>query len=302
MSQGRALVLGGSGFLGSHVADALSEAGYQVIIFDRQKSRYLQADQEMVVGNLLDEEHLASVAKGCDYILNFAGLADIDEAKDKPVETAQLNVLGNVNALEAALKARVKRFVFASSVYVFSESGSFYRASKQSAERFVEAYQERYGLDYTILRYGSLYGRRADARNGIYRLLKQACEKGAIAYHGSPDAMREYIHVSDAAKLTLDTLQDKFANRHIVLTGQERLTVKNLMKMIAEMFPKNIELNFDRKREYAHYEMTPYSFNPKVGHKLVSNDHVDLGQGLLDCFAELHEHSFEETAIEIEDA
>jgi UDP-glucose 4-epimerase len=89
-----------------------------------------------------------------------------------------------------------KRFVFASTVYVYSESGSFYRASKQAAERFVEAYYERYGLPFSVLRYGSLYGRRADQRNGIYRLLKQALEQRTIAYEGSAEAMREYIHVS----------------------------------------------------------------------------------------------------------
>jgi UDP-glucose 4-epimerase len=283
------IVYGGSGFLGSHVADALSEAGYQVVIFDRVYSPYLRSDQEMIQGDLLDESSVNSAATGCQYVYNFAGMADIDEARNRPVDTVKLNILGNVHVLEAARLAGAKRFIFASSVYVYSEAGSFYRASKQASERFVEAYQERYGLSYTILRYGSLYGRRADMRNGIFRLLRQALVERRIVYRGSGDAMREYIHVMDAARLSVKILASEYENRHLILTGQERMAVKNLMTMIAEMIPGGAEIDFSEMPAYAHYVMTPYAFNPRLGHKVIATDHVDLGQGLLDCLAELHE-------------
>lgn len=285
------VVYGGSGFLGSHVADALSDTGYQVRLFDRVASPYLRSDQEMVVGDLLDAVAVAQAAEGCAYAYNFAGIADIDAAKDRPLDTANANIVGNINALEAARLAGVRRFVFASTVYVYSEAGSFYRASKQAAERFVEAYQERYGLAYSVLRYGSLYGRRADRRNGIYRLLTQALEQHAIKYQGSADAMREYIHVRDAARLSVQILADEYANRHMILTGQERMPVKNLMQMVSEMIPGGVQMSFGGKQDEGHYVMTPYAFHPKVGHKLVANDYVDLGQGLLDCLAELHEQN-----------
>lgn len=290
MSKDLVVVYGGSGFLGSHVADALSDAGYRVRIFDLVHSPYLRPDQEMVMGDLMDEPAVIRAAEGCRYAYNFAGIADINDAKDRPTETAALNIVGNVHALEAARRVGVQRFVFASSVYVYSESGSFYRASKQSAERFVEAYHERYGLNYTILRYGSLYGRRADQRNGIYRLLKQALEKKSIQYEGSLDSMREYIHVTDAARLSVQVLAETYANRHIILTGHERMAVKNLLHMIAEMIPGGVNIKASDRQTYGHYTMTPYAFHPKVGHKLVALDYVDLGQGLLDCLAELHEH------------
>jgi UDP-glucose 4-epimerase len=285
----RALVLGGSGFLGSHVADALSEAGIRARVFDRRPSPYLRAGQEMVVGDLMDFAAVKRAARGCDYVYNFAGLSDIGAAMARPLDTASLNVLGNTHALEAARLARAKRFVFASTVYVYSESGSFYRASKQAAERFVEAYQERYGLAFSILRYGSLYGRRADERNGIFRFLRQALTKKRIVYEGSSDAMREYIHVTDAARLSVQVLEPAYANRHLVLTGHERMAVKNLMRMISEMLPERVKITYGGKRDEGHYVMTPYAFHPKVGHKLVASDYVDLGQGLLDCMAEIHE-------------
>lgn len=296
MTRDTALVLGGSGFLGSHVADALSDAGYGVRIFDRRPSRYLNRDQEMVIGDLLDADAVQQAAQGCACVYNFAGIADIDDAKQRPLETAQVNVIGNINALEAARTAGARRFVLASTVYVYSEAGSFYRASKQSAERFVETYQARYGLPFSIVRYGSLYGRRADERNGIFRFLRQALVEKRIDYPGSEEAMREYIHVTDAAKLSVQILEDRYVNRHLILTGQERMAVKNLMQMICEMLPGAVEVRYGNSHDDGHYVMTPYAFHPKIGHKLVANDYVDLGQGLLDCLAAVNEQASETTA------
>ena len=300
MNGKRALVLGGSGFLGSHVADALTEAGYRVRLFDLVRSPYLRAGQEMVVGDLMDRQAVAKAAVGCDYVYNFAGIADIDDAKDRPVDTAAFNVVGNVHALEAARLSGAKRFIFASSVYVYAETGSFYRASKQSAERFVEAYHERYRLPYTILRYGSLYGRRADERNGIFRLLKQALEKKSVTYSGSGEAMREYIHVTDAAKLSVKVLEQEYENRHLILSGHERMSVKTLMKMISEMVPGGVEIKFGNETSEGHYDITPYAFHPKVGHKLVANDYVELGQGILDCLADIHERGHKDLHKHVE--
>lgn len=283
------LVLGGSGFLGSHVADALADAGFRVRVFDLKPSAYLRAGQKMIIGDLMDLAAVKRAAAGCRYVYNFAGIANIDDAKERPLDTATQNVIGNLHALEAARAAGVKRFVFASTVYVYSESGSFYRASKQASEQFVEAYRERYGLPFSILRYGSLYGRRADERNGIFRFLKQALRERRVVYGGSKDAMREYIHVTDAARLSVQILDEKYANRHLILTGQERMAVKHLMRMISEMMPGGIQVRYENRHDDGHYVMTPYAFHPKLGHKLVTNDYVDLGQGLLDCLAGIRE-------------
>ncbi|AKH38953.1 MULTISPECIES: NAD-dependent epimerase/dehydratase family protein [Nitrosomonas] len=285
-----AVVFGASGFLGSHVADALSEAGYRVRLFDRSPSPYQRPDQEMIVGDLMDIEQVIEAAKGAAAVYNFAAIADIDEAHDKPLATATINVLGNMHVLEAARSVGARRFIFASSVYVYSESGSFYRASKQAAERFTETYHERYGLEYTILRYGSLYGRRSDLRNGIYRMLHEAVQKHTITYHGSGNAMREYIHVEDAARMSVQVLAPEFANRHLILTGQEKLRIRDVMTMISEIMPWSVQLHFEEANAVHHYEITPYAFQPRIGRKLVLNEHVDLGQGLLDCLREIHQH------------
>lgn len=287
MTGEKIVVYGGSGFLGSHVADALSMDGYQVVVFDAQTSPYLRDDQEMVIGDITDLDQATDAAKGALALYNFAAVADIDEAHNEPIRTAEVNVLGAVTLLEAARLAGVKRYVFASSVYVFSESGSFYRASKQAAERFVETFHSRHGLDYTILRYGSLYGPRADSHNGMFRMLQQAISNKCITYGGNGDAMREYIHVTDAARLSVQILQQKYANRHLVLTGTERMRVRDVMQMIAEILPDKVELEFASGNPISHYTMTPYAYQPNIGHKLVGTDFVDLGQGLLECISQL---------------
>lgn len=282
------IVFGASGFLGSHVADALSASGYTVRLFDRSPSPHLRKDQEMIIGDIMDLQQVIDAVKGADIVYNFAAIADIDEAHNKPVATAAINVLGNTHVLEAAHLANVRRFVFASSVYVYSESGSFYRASKQAAERFTETYHDRYGLEYNILRYGSLYGRRSDRRNGIYRMLHEAIMHRTITYRGSGNAMREYIHVEDAARMSVQILAPEYANRHLILTGQEKLRIRDVMTMISEIIPWPITLHFDEANAVHHYEITPYAFQPRIGRKLVLNEHVDLGQGLLDCIREIH--------------
>jgi len=285
-----AVVFGGSGFLGSHVADALLEAGYGVRICDLVHSPYLQPGQEMVRCDILDRDAMREAVRGADFVYNFAGMADVDEARDKPIEAIRLNVLGNAHILDACrYEKNIKRYVFASTVYVYSEKGSFYRAGKQASERIIEAYHERYGLAYTILRYGSLYGRRADARNGIYRILHSALVDGEITYSGTGEEQREYIHVHDAAESSVKILAPEYAGRHVILTGPYPYKVRDLMEMVREMLGKKPKVKFLNKLLESHYTITPYAFLPRIGKKLVPGTHIDMGQGLLDCLAEMHE-------------
>ncbi len=284
-------VFGGSGFLGSHVADQLSEAGHEVCIFDCVDSPWLSNGQEMILGDLLDEKKIMDVAEGCDVIYNFAGISDLNEAIDKPIETVKINVVGNVLLLEACKRAKVKRYIFASSVYVYSRHGGFYRCSKQSAEHFVEEFQQRYGLNYTILRYGSLYGPRSDHRNGLWRIVNHALETGKVCYAGSPESMREYIHVEDAARASVTALNEDFCNQHVVLTGHEPIRVYDLLKMIEEILGKSNSVEFIEAKNEGHYDRTPYAYQPKVGRKFVPQMHVDLGQGLLQLIYDIKQQS-----------
>lgn len=284
------IIFGGSGFLGSHVADALSNAGHKVTIYDIRKSDYLRQNQQMVIGDILDGKKVDESVKGKDIIYNFAGIADIDEASKKPLETVKYNILGNTILLESAIRHKVKRFVYASTVYVFSDSGSFYRCSKAACENYIDVYRKQHGLDYTILRYGTLYGTRADERNSVCRFITQAMREKKITYPGDGSEIREYINVLDAAKASVEILSDEFRNEHVIFTGHYPMKVKELFIMIKEMLRDDIEFEFvpqTTNDPMGHYAITPYTFIPKVGKKYVKHYYTDMGQGLLLCMQEV---------------
>ena len=283
----KTLVIGGSGFLGSHVCDKLSEVGHQVRILDRVPSPWLRTEHKMIIGDLLDDDKLAEAVNGCNVVYNFASLCDLEEAQHQPLETARINVLGNVLVMEACRQANVQRYIYASTLYVYSREGGFYRCSKQSAEHYVEQYQLSYGLDYTILRYGSLYGPRSDHRNGLWRIVKHALETESVYYEGSPETLREYIHVEDAARASVDVIGEEFRNQHIILTGVEKMRVYDLLKMLAEIMDLPDSVEFGKSDLAGHYVRTPYAYQPKMGRKFIPNMHVDLGQGLLALIEEV---------------
>ena len=91
----KVIVFGGSGFLGSHVADKLIENDYDVTIFDKIKSKYLLTSQKMIVGDVLNPEEVNEAIIDKDIVYNFAGLADIEESKKDPIGTVKQNILGN---------------------------------------------------------------------------------------------------------------------------------------------------------------------------------------------------------------
>lgn len=281
-------VFGGSGFLGSHICDKLSDAGHQVTIVDIVPSPWLRPDQRMIVGSILDEAIVAEAVAGADMVFNYAGIADIGEASSKPVETARINVMGNVIALEACRKAGTQRYIFASSLYVYGKSGGFYRCSKQACEIYIENYQAMYNLSYTILRYGSLYGPRADRRNAIERFVHEALTTGKIRYYGAPTALREYVHVDDASTATLAILAPEFKNQNIIISGNQPMRVGDLFRMIGEMLGKELVIEYENDPNSGHYQITPYAFMPKIGRKLIPPLTVDLGQGILRVMEEEH--------------
>lgn len=283
----KVIIIGGAGFLGSHVADELSHAGHKVTIYDRLPSKWIAENQQMIVGDLLDESSLGKAIEGNEAVYNFAGISDLNHALNKPLETVSLNIYGNVLALDLSRRLGVKRFMYASSLYVYSREGGFYRCSKQSAEHYIEEYQKIYELDYTIMRYGSIYGPRSNSENGLFRIIKSALELGKISYQGSPEAMREYIHVIDAARASVAALKDEFKNQSLVLTGQQSIKIKDLLMMVAEILGNPEPINFIEGAYEGHYIRTPYAYQPKLGRVYNLPLHVDLGEGLIELIEDI---------------
>ncbi|MBF0301234.1 MAG: NAD(P)-dependent oxidoreductase [Oligoflexia bacterium] len=210
------------------------------------------------------------------------------EAAENPIETIKSNVLSTAYILEACRKNKVKRFIYASTIYVYSEQGSFYRSSKQSAELFIENYQQIYGVDYTVLRYGSLYGKRANKFNFIRQAIHQAITEKKIMRLGDGEEIRDYINVLDAARASVDILEEEYVNKYIMVTGMQTIKVKDLLNMIKEILQGSVEIQYmNAKSDNTHYQITPYSYRPKVAMKYIPKYFYDLGQGILDCIYEV---------------
>ena len=96
----KAIVFGGSGFMGSHVVDCLSDIGFETTIFDINYSPWLKDGQNMIVGSIQDSEKVCKAIEGMDYVYNFAALADLNKALDNPIGSVDINILGNLNILE----------------------------------------------------------------------------------------------------------------------------------------------------------------------------------------------------------
>ncbi len=200
------------------------------------------------------------------------------------------NVIGNVNILEAVRETSLERFVYASSAYAFSNKGSFCGTSKLTSEKIIEEYAIRFGLPYSIIRYGSLYGQRAGEHNGIYRFLRQALKTKRIVHNGNGEEVREYIHAADAATLSVNIVEDdEFINKHAILTGVEKLRQRDVLRMIQGILNNEIEITFAGEPWEGHYEVTPYSYHPNIARKLVLSSFIDLGQGLVSCIKQVDE-------------
>jgi UDP-glucose 4-epimerase len=286
----RVLVTGGAGFLGSHLVDALAAAGHSVTVLDRQPSRFLPRGAQFACAELSDRAALAAAVAGQDAVYHLAGFADLNQAKTRPLDTVHANILGTVHLLEAMRAEHVARFLFASTAYVYSREGGFYRCSKQACESYIEEYARTFGLRYTVIRYGSVYGPRADASNGVYRLLRTAMVEGRLAYSGAPDDIREYIHVEDAAKLSVEVLDAAFEGQHVTLTGASPTRAADLFKMFQEILGTRIEVDYRHAEGpgSGHYAVTPYAYTPRPGRKLVTTHYVDMGQGLLRMIEDIH--------------
>lgn len=293
----KAIVFGGSGFLGSHVADSLTNSGIQTTIFDISPSPYLSEEQLFIKGDIIDAAAVQKAIQGMDYVYHLAGEADIDSAFLNPKKALELNIQGTINILEACRQMNVERLIFASTIYVYSDAGGIYRASKQSCELIIEEYQKSFGVNYTILRYGSVYGPRADERNFIYKIIKQALITKRIFLEYGEEEKRDFVHVLDAAKMSVDVLQPEYVNSHVILTGYQSITRGELLKMLKEILGGGLQINFRDKlvdRVHGHYRLTPYIFKPTLSKKIVPKNYIELGQGLLSCIEEIYEKNISE--------
>ena len=120
--------------------------------------------------------------------------------------------------------------------------------------------------------------------------VRQVVKEGRLKYDGTGRERREYVHVQDAARLSVEVLDEQYKNQAITITGTQVLNSNELIEMIFEIAgsQKIIDYVETDKRTY-HYSMTPYRYTPKQSRKLVPQEFIDLGQGILEIVEEVHQ-------------
>ena len=245
----RVLVTGGSGFIGSHVVDRLQARGHQPRIFDLRPSPHHEG-VETVLGDLCDPHAVRRALEGCDAVVHLAAIADVDEVKRDPVEADRVNVRGTHTLLEGARELGVSRFVYASTIWVYGDAHGpeaidedaplphprhFYTATKIAGEMYATAYNELYGLEYTILRFGIPYGPRSRPTAVVAAFTAKALSGQPLTIAGDGTQSRRFVYVEDLADGVASALVPNAANRIYNLVGRENTSVRAIARAVRDV-------------------------------------------------------------------
>src|SRR3990172_9102965 len=239
-----ALLTGGSGFIGSHVADKLIERGIRVRVVDVVPPN--RDDLEHYDASLLDLDRLRRAMSGVAVVFHLGAVADVRDAAEDPHYTESINTRGTINVLEAARRAKVPRVVYGSTTWVYSDTDGeeldedtplrapshIYTATKLASEYYCHAYSKLYGLKTTILRYGIPYGPRARSGAVIPIFVSKALRGEALTIAGDGSQYRNFVYVEDLAEGNVLALKPVAENRVYNLEGTRKITVREIAERI----------------------------------------------------------------------
>jgi UDP-glucose 4-epimerase len=248
----RALVTGGAGFIGSHITDALLDAGHTVMVVDDlSRGRREQVNPAATFVALdITSEALAGVFAEAhpDVVFHAAAQIDVRESVRDPLHDADVNVVGTVNVLRAAVDAGARRVIFASSggaIYGDTDvlptpeehpcrPESPYGTAKLCAEAYGGTFSRQSGLEFVGLRYANVYGPRQDPHGeaGVVAIFATRLVRGnAVVINGDGAQTRDYVHVHDVVRANLAAV-DGPAGVYNIGTGVET-DVNTLYRMLA---------------------------------------------------------------------
>ncbi len=245
MKPQRALVTGGAGFIGSHVADSLLAAGHSVVVLDDLSSgrrENVPAAAELVELDIRSAEAAELVSGGFDVLLHHAAQMDVRRSVADPRFDAEVNIVGTLNLLRAAVEGGVQQVIFASTGgAIYGEQERFpagedhptrpvspYGVSKLAGERYLYYFHVALGLDAICLRYANVYGERQNPQGeaGVVAIFLDRLLAGeAPTIHGDGLQTRDYVHVSDVARANVAALGRSGFHVYNVGTGVETSVV-----------------------------------------------------------------------------
>jgi UDP-glucose 4-epimerase len=245
----RVLVTGGAGFIGSFVVDRLRAAGHEAVIFDlRSSPHHAPGDVPTVIGDVLDLAAVRKAVAGCDAVAHLAAAADVGEVAADPVAAEQLNSRGTFNVLEAARSEGVPRVIYASTIWVYSESEGrvdegvalhppthLYTATKLAGELYCRSYSELFGIETTILRFGIPYGPRARAAAVVPSFVRKALGGEPLSIAGTGEQTRRFVYVEDLAEGVVRALAPAAANRTYNLVSSNDVSVREVADTVRSL-------------------------------------------------------------------
>ncbi|QFS45335.1 NAD-dependent epimerase/dehydratase family protein [Nostoc sphaeroides] len=277
----KAIVTGGSGFIGSYITQELIKQNIATIVYDNFSTGNLEnlssifSQIQTIEADIIDLDQLQSAMKGVDYVFHLAAHTSVTGSLVNPLLTNQVNNTGTLNVLWAALQAKVSKVIIASSCSVYGDRHqpplqetylpnpkSPYAASKLIAEALAESFYHSYGLETVCLRYFNVYGlrQRADSDYAavIPRFIECYQQKKSPHIYGTGQQSRDFIHVSDIAKANLlaATLPSSILKKHRIFnigTGNETnlLELLNLISKQKNYYLEPVFLPF-RQGEIEH--------------------------------------------------
>ena len=220
MTPGRCLVLGGSGFMGSHLVELLADRGWEVRGFSQSAAhRPFAAAKNVtwVVGDFRDPKAVADAVQGCDYVYHLVGATNPASSNRDVVFDTETNLIPTLRLLEACVRAQVRRIVFSSSGgTVYGNAGrspisedhptephSSYGIVKLATEKYLELFHRIHGLDYTVLRVANCYGPRlpvAGEQGAVGSFLDRLNRAEPIEVWGDGSVTRDYVYAGDVAQ------------------------------------------------------------------------------------------------------
>jgi UDP-glucose 4-epimerase len=245
----RVLVTGGAGFIGSHVVDGLLDAGHEPRIYDlRTSAHHSPSEVEQLEGDVTDREALGRAARGCEAIVHLAAVADVADVVASPDRAERYNAQGTFGVLEVAREAEVPRVVYGSTTWVYSDCrpervdedtplpapGHLYTATKLAGELYCRAYQELFGVEYTILRFGIPYGPRARDATVIAAFVGKAEDGEPLTIAGDGTQSRRFVYVEDLARGVVAGLRPGAANRVYNLASEEQVSILEIAEAVRD--------------------------------------------------------------------
>ncbi len=250
----KVVVVGGAGFIGSHVADALVEKGYEVHSIDNLsggKKENLNPRAVFHNADIRSIEQIKPIIKDAKFVFHLAALPRVQYSIEHPAETNEVNVTGTVNVLIAAKESRVKRVVYSASSSAYGDQKvlplvetmtpspkSPYGLQKYIGEMYCKVWSEVYGVETVSLRYFNVYGPRMNP-DGAYALaigkfLKQKKEGKSLTIWGDGTQTRDFTHISDVVRANLLSAESKKMGKgEVINIGAGRnFSVNQLAKLI----------------------------------------------------------------------